>query len=98
MEALQLKIDGMTCGSCVKAATRALAAVPGVEAVEVRLQEGIATVRGGAIAGKSPALIAALQAAGYQARLAGAEAGSPKPHAGGNCGSGRAAGGCCCGR
>jgi mercuric transport protein len=37
MERLTLAITGMTCGHCVAAVKKALAAVPGVEEVEVTL-------------------------------------------------------------
>lgn len=100
MEAVELKVDGMTCGSCVKAAGRALRAVPGVEAVDVRLDSGTATVRGAEVAAQVPALLAALSAAGYPARV---DSGSTQPVSAqparrGGCGTGRpAASGCCCG-
>lgn len=99
MDVLELKVDGMTCGSCVKAATRALSAVPGVEAVDVQLERGAATVRGEAIEGQAGALLAALRAAGYEAQLAGARAAvAPAPKLRGGCGSNPASGGgCCCG-
>jgi len=99
MEAVELKVDGMTCGSCVKAATRALSAVPGVDSVDVRLADGAATVRGAQVAGQVRAMIAALSAAGYDAHVAQtATRAASTPAARGACGSGRAAGGgCCCG-
>lgn len=97
MEALKLKVDGMTCGSCVKAATRALSAVPGVEAVDVRLESGTATVRGQAIAGQGAALVAALRAVGYQARLATAPAAADGPPKGMQQSKPAGRGGCCCG-
>ncbi len=40
----QLKIDGMTCQNCVRHATEALLAVPGVTAAEVTLDPGAALV------------------------------------------------------
>lgn len=99
MEAVELKVDGMTCGSCVSAASRALAAVPGVEAVDVRLDSGTATVRGAEVAVHAPALLSALAAAGYPARVAAGSAESASAAARrGGCGAARpAAGGCCCG-
>lgn len=97
MEAVQLSVNGMTCGSCVKAATRALSAVPGVDAVDVRLETGMASVRGQDLAGKVPAMIAALAEAGYEARAAASAPGPGLPPMRG-CGSGGKAGtGCCCG-
>jgi copper chaperone CopZ len=43
-EDVVLAITGMTCGHCVAAVKRALAAVPGVEAVEVTLSPPRAVV------------------------------------------------------
>lgn len=37
VQTVTLQIDGMTCGACVKDVKAALAKVPGVSAVEVRL-------------------------------------------------------------
>ena len=41
-----IAIEGMHCQHCVKAVNDALAAVPGVEAVEVSLEKKQATVKG----------------------------------------------------
>jgi copper chaperone len=62
-----LKIAGMTCQHCVRAATQALEAIPGVTGVEVDLASGLARVEGEAELGT---LIAAVQAAGYGAEPA----------------------------
>jgi len=62
-----LKITGMNCQHCVKAVTEALQAVPGVARVEVDLGTGQAQVEGDADA---QALVAAVQAAGYEAASA----------------------------
>jgi mercuric transport protein len=43
-ERVALAITGMTCGHCVAAVKKALAAVPGVEAVEVTLSPPRAAV------------------------------------------------------
>ena len=44
---ITLKVDGMTCGHCVAAVSRALAQVPGVErVVEVSLERGEAILEG----------------------------------------------------
>ena len=97
MESVELSVDGMTCGSCVQAAKRALSRVPGVESVDVRLQDGTATVRGEGVVSRSEALVAALSDAGYPARVS-QSVGAAKPRsAAGGCGSGRSGGGCCCG-
>ena len=44
MESTVLKIDGMTCGGCVRSVTNALQAAPGVSKVEVQLDGGLARV------------------------------------------------------
>jgi len=63
---IRLKISGMTCEHCVRATTKALKSVPGVERVEVTLQPGSAVVYGDA----DPALlIAAVKDEGYEAEL-----------------------------
>jgi copper chaperone len=40
-----VKVQGMTCQGCVKSVTRVLAALPGVEAVDVSLERGEAALR-----------------------------------------------------
>lgn len=100
MEAVELKVDGMSCGSCVKAASSALGAVPGVESVDVRLDTGTATVRGREVTAQVQALLTALAGAGYHARAAGtpSQASFEQPVRD-KCGSGRESrSGCCCGR
>lgn len=65
-DGVELAISGMTCSSCVTALTRALSRVPRVTTVQVDLDAGRARVEGSA----SPeALIAAVQRAGYDARI-----------------------------
>ncbi|WP_437598510.1 CopZ family metallochaperone [Sorangium sp. So ce590] len=65
----RLAIEGMTCGHCVQAVSKALAKVPGVTRVsEVSLERGEAVVEGSAAA---EALLAAVREAGYEARDAG---------------------------
>ncbi len=44
METVDLKIEGMTCGGCVKSVTRVLSGVAGVASAEVSLEEGRAQV------------------------------------------------------
>lgn len=101
MQTTELKVDGMTCGSCVASVTEALKRVPGVQDVEVDLGSGIARVRGEHAAHQVPALVAALGEAGYEA---GAATGTPAAHQhpAGGCGAGaggatKGRGGCCCG-
>lgn len=66
MSDINLKITGMTCGHCVKAATKALETVPGVESAEVTLEPGAAVVKGAA---DPAALIAAVKEEGYEAEV-----------------------------
>jgi Au+-exporting ATPase len=67
----ELSIDGMTCASCVGRVERALKAIPGVTEAVVNLAMERATVRGNAAAAT---LIAAIEDAGYEAKLIGAVA------------------------
>ena len=61
-----LSIDGMTCGHCVKSVHKALAAVPGVRAVDVKLANGTATIVHDDVA--TAALSQAVVRAGYTVR------------------------------
>lgn len=87
MNTSTLKVSGMTCGACVRHVTEALQPLPGVEQVEVNLETGIVRVQGSS---DQPALIAALDEAGYPAEAA-TEASAPAARKGG-CGGG----GCGC--
>jgi copper chaperone len=65
---IKLKIEGMTCGHCVKAVTEALSEVPGVDkVVDVNLEQKEAAVSGSA---QAEALVGAIEEAGYEARVA----------------------------
>lgn len=44
METVELKVEGMDCQGCVKSVTRMLSGVPGVEKVDVSLEQGKASV------------------------------------------------------
>jgi len=68
-QTIELSIDGMTCASCVGRVERALQAVPGVVQATVNLATERATVRGAAAA---DALVAAIDKAGYEARIVAA--------------------------
>jgi len=46
VEGIELKIEGMSCEHCVARTEKALAAVTGVNEVQVRLEPGSATVTG----------------------------------------------------
>jgi Cu+-exporting ATPase len=65
---IKLPIEGMTCASCVARVEKALKAVPGVATAEVNLATETATV---SLAEGAPpqSLVAAVEKAGYLARL-----------------------------
>ncbi len=81
-----LAIDGMTCGHCVQAVTKALSAVPGVKVGSVAVGSAVIEASDGWAAGKA---VAALKEAGYPAKAVGdaAVTSVPRPSKGG--------GGCC---
>ncbi len=65
---IKLKVEGMTCGHCVKAVEQALAGVAGVSAVrEVSLERGEAVVDGAADLAE---LLAVVREEGYDAEAA----------------------------
>lgn len=65
-----LKIEGMTCGGCVRSVEKALDQVAGVTSTRVDLAQGQATVD--AENGVDPAaIVAAVEDAGYDASIAG---------------------------
>src|SRR5437868_4467329 len=63
-----LAIEGMTCASCVARIERRLAKLPGVVEAGVNLATEKASVRYDPSAMDVPALIGAVEAAGYRAR------------------------------
>lgn len=82
MSTIELHVQDMSCGACVKHVSEALSTLPGVEAVEVDLQTGRVSVRGSA---DVAALITALDEAGYSATQASAP-GAASPACCGGCG------------
>ena len=60
-----LDVLGMSCGSCVRHVTAALAAVPGVSKVDVQLRSGTAVIEHDAEA-TTAQLIEALREPGYE--------------------------------
>ncbi|MCU0912485.1 MAG: copper ion binding protein, partial [Rhodobacteraceae bacterium] len=66
---VELAVEGMTCASCVGRVEKALKAVPGVTGAAVNLATERASVSGTADVAE---LVAAVEAAGYAARLAAA--------------------------
>jgi copper chaperone len=61
-----IKVNGMSCGHCVAAVTKALENVPGVETAQVSLENGEAVVTGEA---NSDELVRAVKEEGYEAQL-----------------------------
>jgi copper chaperone CopZ len=67
MQTTELRIEGMTCGHCVRSVTKALSEVPGVSLAQVDLDVGTATIEhDGSVTESS--LIAAVQEDGYVAK------------------------------
>lgn len=89
MKTVELQVQGMSCGSCVKHVTKALRPLEGVSDVAVDLQAGRVKVSGDL---DNYVLLAALQGAGYPAQLAAVESATSKTTSG----CGRNGGGCCC--
>lgn len=89
MKTVELQVQGMSCGSCVKHVTEALRPLEGVSDVTVDLQAGRVKVSGDS---DNHALLAALQDAGYPAQLATLDSAVSQKTSG--CGGN--AGGCCC--
>jgi copper chaperone CopZ len=69
MNIIDLQVEGMSCGACVKHVTQALQLLPGVSGVEVDLASGRVRVSGELAQGGDP-LVKALTTAGYPAKLA----------------------------
>ncbi|MFC5698418.1 heavy-metal-associated domain-containing protein [Pseudomonas sp. GCM10022186] len=88
MKSVELQVEGMSCASCVRHVSAALAPIAGVAEVSVDLAAGRVRVSGHA---DVQALLAALQDAGYPAKV---EASARAPEAGkaGGCGGSS----CCC--
>ena len=66
---LQLSIEGMTCASCSARVERALRKVPGVALAEVNLATEVASITAAAPGLDVAVLMAAVEKAGYHARL-----------------------------
>ncbi len=66
MSRIELKVEGMSCGSCVKHINAALRSIAGVNEVIVDLPSGQVNVSGDT---DSAVLIAALREAGYPAQI-----------------------------
>ena len=69
LETVALSITGMTCAACAGRVEKSLKKVPGVTDAAVNLATEVATVRFGARTVDAPALIAAVEKAGYGAAV-----------------------------
>jgi copper chaperone len=67
METVELKVGGMDCQGCVQSVTRMLSGVPGVEKVDVSLEEGRARVTYDPAKSGPAQLKRAIERAGYTA-------------------------------
>ncbi|MDO5079991.1 heavy metal translocating P-type ATPase [Buchananella hordeovulneris] len=68
MDVVQLQVDGMTCAACVRRVEKRLNKLPGVQA-EVNLATNSAVIKCADPAVGPAELVAAVQAAGYEAHL-----------------------------
>jgi copper chaperone len=67
MATAEIKIEGMSCSGCVSSVTRSLKAVPGVEGVDVSLDEASARVTYDAALTGVAELKRAVERAGFDA-------------------------------
>ncbi|MDO4641646.1 MAG: cation transporter [Neisseria sp.] len=67
METVNIHIEGMTCGGCVKSVAQVLTQLEGVDKVEVSLENANATVSFNAAKIGISALIEAIEDAGFDA-------------------------------
>lgn len=87
MPQINLSVQGMTCGSCVKHVTKAVESLSGVEGVHVDLQSG--RVQVSRTSNESDDLIHALDEEGYPSSLDLDEQSATPTQ--------KKSGGCCCG-
>ena len=67
MEEVRIRVEGMSCGGCVRSGTGALQALPGVTEAEVSLEASEARVRFDPAEVTVAALRAAVEDAGFDA-------------------------------
>ena len=63
----EFTVEGMSCGGCVQSVTRAIARLPGVRNVDVSLANKAATVEYDGATIEPAAIVAAIEAAGFEA-------------------------------
>lgn len=78
-----LAVEGMTCSSCVRHVTSALAGLPGIVEVAVELKSGKVRVAHDGDGASTDEMIAALGEAGYESRTVGEPHPSPSRHTAG---------------
>ena len=66
MATLTLKVGGMTCGGCANSVRKAVAAVPGVQSVDVSLEAAQATVTYDDAKAQAAQLKSAIEDAGFE--------------------------------
>ena len=66
METTVLKVDGMTCGGCVRSVTNVLKALPGVSDAQVSLEKSQVDVTFDPALANRAALRKAIEGAGYE--------------------------------
>ena len=88
MNTIDLEVQGISCGACVKHVKQALEALTGVTGIDVDLQRGHVKVNGDLKEG-GDVLVGALTLAGYPAKVSTSLA----PIASAK----KSSGGCCCG-
>lgn len=66
-----LEVQGMTCPSCIRHVSAALTDLDGVDAVDVKLRDGLVIVKHDATQASIETLIDALTEAGYASRPRG---------------------------
>ena len=65
----EFAVNGMHCGGCVKSVTGAISRLPGVHSVDVSLDRKGATVEYDSAAVAPAAIVAAIEAAGFEASV-----------------------------
>ncbi len=65
----EFAVNGMHCGGCVKSVTGAISRLPGVRSVDVSLERKGATVEYDSAAVAPAAIVAAIEAAGFEASV-----------------------------
>ena len=67
MQTVELKVQGMDCQGCVQSVTRMLSGVPGVEKVDVSLEQARARVTYDPVQAGPPEFKRAIERAGFKA-------------------------------